>query len=256
MTVTTSGDAGNLPMRAPKPVNVEWTLFHSLVVNFHVFLVLAAPLLILFYLLSRRENRSPDARRILRPALVCVIIWQAGLLVTGESASTYALMAPYPLTAVIIWLWSERLAKRPPWIGFIQVCAAAALTVFIIGVAAVLLAKRPERPLEMVAVGGLAVLLSLTAMLSARWMTRRSYTQARFHTWQFGWHILMPPFILLALNYGDRTVSAKEYVPQALAFGLIVALFHLCFLVFVSSNPLYRGRFHALLRLKDPRDSD
>jgi len=118
-----------------------------------------------------------------------------------------------------------------------------------------MLAPYPDpRPLMMVGVSALAIMLTLSAMLFERWLVYRRRAAGRFRLWQLVWHILVPPISALALRWSDPTMSAKKYVPAAVALGLIAGAFHLCFLVFVSRNPLYRRRFYALLRLKDPRE--
>ena len=256
MTVTASGGTGDLPTGEPEPANVEWPLLRGLLVNAPIFLAFGTPLLVLLYLFRRAENRSRDAWRIVKPALICVILWQAGLFATGAPAIGYLLIAPYLLTAVAVWLWSERLAKMSPWLCPFLICAVGSLMVLAVGIGAAMAADRPDETFAMAAIGSVPIILGLSAMLSGRWLARRGYSEFRFRLWQLAWHIVVPTLAMFALWYTDPTGNDKELVPVGAASGFVCGIFHMCFLLYVSWNPLYRQRFHALLRLKDPREGD
>ena len=230
--------------------------------------------MIVLLLLLVKENRNCHAWLILVPFLLLSEVFRPWidriLLMCGGSAGRYSLPFQWlVLVWTVVWLVSPWLARRRLAVAFVLVPAFA----MSVGLMAefVFYQFMYVDPLEALPyyVYGMfvsqdnyfiAVFAMLLALTLSAFCCRRTYRPRRFLVWLAFWLLVA----VAAGITGDAVWMLSEHgrlnVPLSLLprLGLVslcmagvLYLFNLPFMILVFRCPMYRDRFHKLLRLPE-----
>ncbi len=250
-----SADLGGPGPSQSEPAVIEWHWYYH-VPGFAGWALIVALLVVV------KENRHRSAWLILIPFLLLSEVlwpWTVRLLALSSGAERrFGLPLQWLLVAwTALWLWSPWLARRRPVLAVLFVAALVSM----VGVAGQLgvferVYFRGELSTYLVAASALPAAFVLT-----RWSCRKSYGPRRFLAWLGLWLV-----VGVLAGWGIDTVSvfaslpAERLVPAllsmlpslgvvSLCFAGVLYLVNLPFMYLALHCPVYRERFHKVLRL-------
>ena len=258
-------DIGGLGPHKSEPVPVKWQWYYHLP-GFTGWGVIVALLLLV------RENRNRQAWLILIPFLLLSEIlwpWTERILTTFSlRAERYGLPIQWLVVVwTAVWLISPWLARRRPAMAFVLVLMFAAM----VGIVAEFCLHQYMYVNELqipyfiglyvsqttYLVGILALLLAFT--LSAL-CCRRTYRPRRFLVWLASW-LLASVFVGIIGESVWMFSESGRFPPiqvlllrlglMSLCMAGILYLLNLLFMILAFRCPMYRDRFHKLLRLPE-----
>jgi hypothetical protein len=261
LRIVASENIGALGPRESPPAFVEWHWHYHL----SGLWVWALPLVLLVAL---PENRSRQAWMILIPlSVLAAFVWPliVGLLsMRSDDSVRYGIQFDALIASwAVVWLLGVRLSR---WHGMLSFSMALAV-MLLVGAASGCLRfgfwSRFQFIEYAVPVAALVLAMSLSACCC-----RRAFRPVRFLAWLAFWVVLgvlagLAAEVVYVLARGDVEFSriadywgrlAVKLSVAALCLGGILYVINLPFMVLAFKCPVYRDRFHAVLRL--PKDQD
>jgi len=242
-----------------EPVFVTWTLLQ------HVKgLLLWLPLVLAVGLI--RSNRSPQVLWLVIP----LVLGKAGLTVLAHATNMpaevagifeYLAFGPLVMGLCVILLLGEKLGrcrKALTWgLAFLILVGTG-----VMGIMAYGYSEQLNQGLIFMAIVDSTILL---APVLTAWCCRKRYTGWRFAFWLALWTIvccfislIIYFLIMLATNeWGDQATNMfMQMISASLAFGGVIYLIQLPFLLLGMLNRFYRPRFLGVLGLTKAADQN
>ena len=257
LNVVATLDLGGLGPHKSEPVLVEWQWYYHLP-------SFAGWALIVALLVLVKENRNRQAWLILTPfLLLSEILWpwteRILALVLGNADQYEAEFQWLVVAWTAVWLISPWLARRRPALAFVLALVFA----MIVGVVAEFgLYQHLAIGMSLMNYLAWAFALLLAFTLSGL-CCQKSYRPRRFLAWLALWLIVgvtlgMACEVGWILSHSRSDVSAERVLhvlPGVAVVSLCTAgtlyLLNVPFMVLAFRCPLYRDRFHKLLRLPE-----